>query len=216
MRPNTGGPRPRPVRNPNSTMPDARPVAATPASIMTASMPTAFHELDPNAMTIAAGLLMAIASAALNLAIDLDPTPAAVVNLMNRTLYRTGGPRAFMTMFYGVLDPADGALEYVSVGHPFPMLRRAGGEVHELGTGSLPLGVRGSIAPRAGATRLEPGDLLVMYTDGIPETVDEAGSSFSAGTIPGISVNRSSPASSCGKPAPQSPRPHQWLVLKRP
>jgi hypothetical protein len=133
---------------------------------------------DASGHGIAAGLLMAIASAALNLAIDLDPNPAAVVDLMNRALYRTGGSRAFMTMFYGVLDPADGGLEFVSVGHPFPILRRADGEIHELGTGSLPLGVRQEIAPRPGVTRIQPGDLLVLYTDGIPETIDESGGSF--------------------------------------
>jgi len=133
---------------------------------------------DASGHGIAAGLLMAIANATLQLAIDLDPDPVAVVELLNRALYRTGGARAFMTMFYGVLDPHSGMLDCVSVGHPFPLLRRATGEIEELGVGCLPLGVRGSITPRPQTTQLFDGDLLVMYTDGIPEALDEAGESF--------------------------------------
>jgi len=53
---------------------------------------------------MAAGLLMAIANAALKLAVEVDPTPERVAALLNRVLYRTGDARAFMTLFYGVLD----------------------------------------------------------------------------------------------------------------
>lgn len=133
---------------------------------------------DASGHGIAAGLLMAIANATLKLAVDLDPSPNAVADLMNRVLYRTGGSRAFMTMFYGLLDPATGRMEYVSVGHPYPLLRRASGDLEELGAGCLPLGVRPSIAPRPDATQLAPGDLLIMYTDGVPEALDEQGNAF--------------------------------------
>lgn len=133
---------------------------------------------DASGHGIAAGLLMAIANATLKLAIDLNPNPEAVADLMNRVLYRTGGSRSFMTMFYGLLDPATGRLEYVSVGHPYPLLRRASGDLEELGVGCLPLGVRSSITPRPGATTLNPGDLLIMYTDGIPEALDEQDNAF--------------------------------------
>lgn len=133
---------------------------------------------DASGHGIAAGLLMAIANATLKLAIDLDPAPTAVADLMNRVLYRTGGPRAFMTMFYAVLDPLSGELEYVSVGHPYPLLRRASGGLDELGVGCLPLGIRSSIAPRQEATTITTGDLLVMYSDGVPETINDEGATF--------------------------------------
>jgi sigma-B regulation protein RsbU (phosphoserine phosphatase) len=83
-----------------------------------------------------------------------------------------------MTMFYGLLDPADGRMEFVSVGHPFPLLRRRSGDLVELGEGCLPLGVRPSVVTRPAAITLEPGDLLVLYTDGVPEAVDEHGEAF--------------------------------------
>lgn len=124
---------------------------------------------DASGHGIGAGLLMAIASAALKTAIDLDPSPPAVLELLNRTLCRSGGRRAFMTLFYAVLDPPSGALEHAGAGHPYPLLRRASGEVVELGRGALPLGTRSGTTYTAERAGLEPGDLLVLYSDGLPE-----------------------------------------------
>lgn len=126
---------------------------------------------DASGHGIGAGLLMAISNATLKTAIDLDPSPPRVLELMNRTLCRTGGPRAFMTLFYGVLDPESGTLEYASAGHPFPLLRRASGEVLELGRGAFPLGIKQETAYRREEVVLEAGDFLVLYSDGLPELV---------------------------------------------
>ena len=124
---------------------------------------------DASGHGISAGLVMAIANATLKTAIDLDPSPPAVLELLDRVLFRTGGKRAFMTLFYGVLTPETGELEYAGAGHPYPLLRRRGGAVEELGEGSIPLGLstRGNYVCRR--TVIEPGDLLVLYSDGIPE-----------------------------------------------
>ena len=92
---------------------------------------------------------------------------------VNRTLARTGGRRAFMSLFFAILDPSSGHLDYASAGHPFPLLRRAVGPVEELGTGALPLGLRADTRYRAGAAVLRPGDLIVLYSDGIPEAMGE-------------------------------------------
>lgn len=133
---------------------------------------------DASGHGIAAGLLMAIASSALKLAIDLEPTPAAVAALVNRALCRSGGNRAFMTMFCGLLDPATGRMEYVNVGHPYPMLRRPTGEVVELGEGGLPMGIRQELRSPTGEVTLNHGDRLLLCTDGIAETLDPAGEDF--------------------------------------
>jgi serine phosphatase RsbU (regulator of sigma subunit) len=133
---------------------------------------------DASGHGIAAGLLMAIASSALRLAIDLDSTPAAVARFVNRALVASGGRRVFMTVFFGVLDPADGRLDYVVAGHPFPMLRRSDGEVVELGEGGLPLGVRAALEPPTGTVVIGPGESLLLYTDGIVETLDGEGRDF--------------------------------------
>jgi len=127
---------------------------------------------DASGHGIAAGLLMAIANATLKTALDVDPEPEAVASLLNAALYRTGDRRAFMTLFYGLLDPQSGQIEFVCAGHPFPLLRRAGGVIEELGTGTLPLGLRREVETRAHSVVLEDGDLLVLFTDGLPESVN--------------------------------------------
>ncbi len=126
---------------------------------------------DASGHGIAAGLLMAIANATLKTALDVDPEPTKVAALLNAALYRTGDRRAFMTLFCGLLEPESGRLDFVCAGHPFPMLRRAGGEVVELGHGNLPLGLRPTLELETGSVTIEQGDLLVLFTDGLAEAV---------------------------------------------
>ncbi|MFZ5789055.1 MAG: PP2C family protein-serine/threonine phosphatase, partial [Acidobacteriota bacterium] len=133
---------------------------------------------DASGHGMAAGLLMAVANTGLQMAVELDPSPARVAQLLNTVLWRTGDHRAFMSLFYGVLDPATGGLEYVCAGHPFPFLRRTDGAVEELGRGSFPLGVRESVEPTAGSVVLDPGDALLLYSDGLPEAPDPEGRPF--------------------------------------
>ncbi|HVR95262.1 MAG TPA: PP2C family protein-serine/threonine phosphatase [Thermoanaerobaculia bacterium] len=130
---------------------------------------------DASGHGMAAGLVMAIANATIETALDLDPSPERVLTLLNRTLCRTGTRRTFMSLFYALLDPATGRLDYTCAGHPFPLLRRADGSVEELGCGGLPLGMREPIQPVCHSVILEPGDLLLLYTDGLAEATDPAG-----------------------------------------
>lgn len=133
---------------------------------------------DASGHGMAAGLVMAIADSTLKVALDIDADPERTVELLNRALYRTGTARNFMSVFYGVLDPGSGSLEYVCAGHPFPLLRRADGRIEELGRGSLPLGVRESVDAALERAVLQAGDTLVVYSDGLPESVDTAGRVF--------------------------------------
>lgn len=130
---------------------------------------------DASGHGMAAGLVMAIANATLKTALDLDPSPERVIRLLNRTLCRTGTNRTFMSVFYALLDPATGEMEYVCAGHPFPLLRRSDGTVEELGCGGLPLGMREPLEICVQFAVLEPGDLLLLYTDGLAEALDTNG-----------------------------------------
>jgi phosphoserine phosphatase RsbU/P len=130
---------------------------------------------DASGHGMAAGLVMAIANATLKTALDLDPSPERVIALLNRTLCRTGTRRTFMSVFYALLTPATGEIQYVCAGHPFPLLRRRGGAVEELGCGGLPLGIRDPLAVTSSTAVLAPGDLLLLYTDGLVEAVDPPG-----------------------------------------
>jgi serine phosphatase RsbU (regulator of sigma subunit) len=133
---------------------------------------------DASGHGMAAGLLMAISDTTLHIALETDPSPLAVAAMLNRTLTRTGGTRAFMSLFYGLLDPDSGHLDYVCAGHPFALLRQADGGLKRLGIGSYPLGLRDGLKLEAETAEIAIGDLLVLYTDGIPEAVDKNGESF--------------------------------------
>lgn len=133
---------------------------------------------DATGHGMAAGLVMAIANATLKTALDLDPACEAVAAMLNRTLCRTGDRRTYMTLFYGLLEPATGRLTYACAGHPFPLLRRAGGEVVELGHGGLPLGLRDPLPVACEEVELGPEDLLLLYSDGLPEALSTDGRAF--------------------------------------
>ncbi len=91
-----------------------------------------------------------------------------VLGHTNGLLVEKGQP-GFVTAFLAILDPGTGLLRYSSAGHPEPLLRRASGEVESLVSGSAPLGVFADAAWRAQQTTMGPGDLLLLYTDGITE-----------------------------------------------
>jgi serine phosphatase RsbU (regulator of sigma subunit) len=133
---------------------------------------------DASGHGIAAAMLMAISNATLKLAVDTDPAPRAVAEMMNRALVGTGGPRAFLTLFYALLEPHSGHFEYVCAGHPFPLLRRHDGRIAKLGRGAFPLGLRPRLELSVADDEMRPGDLLLLYTDGIPEAVNEQGEAF--------------------------------------
>lgn len=88
--------------------------------------------------------------------------------------------RPLATVFYAVLDPTTGLLRYASAGHPPPVVLRADGTTELLEDGRSPLLGIGPDAPRRdqAEARLEPGDTLVLYTDGLverPESSIDAG-----------------------------------------
>jgi hypothetical protein len=134
---------------------------------------------DASGHGIAAGLLMAIAHASLRSALDLHPDPERVLVFLNRVLCRTGDRRAFMTLFYCLLDPTTERVDFACAGHPFPLVRRASGEVRELDLeGSLPLGMRPENPIRIGTFDLAPGDTLALFTDGLPEAIGADDTAF--------------------------------------
>jgi serine phosphatase RsbU (regulator of sigma subunit) len=94
--------------------------------------------------------------------------PQEALKRTNRLLREKSLP-GFVTVFLGVLDPDSGILHFASAGHPETLLRRTGGQIEVLGDGSLPLGVLDEASWKMGQTQLEPGDLVLLYTDGVIE-----------------------------------------------
>ena len=78
-----------------------------------------------------------------------------------------------MTAFLAVLHPESGRLVFANAGHNPPVLLRADGSLHLLRDGGLVIGLFGDTAYDQAETTIEPGDLLVLYTDGVTEAADE-------------------------------------------
>jgi sigma-B regulation protein RsbU (phosphoserine phosphatase) len=96
------------------------------------------------------------------------------VELTNNYIARTHGATGmFATMFFGMLDTATGRLSYVNGGHEAPAIICPGGQIKaRLGTTGLPIGVIPDGEFGIEQIELAPGDILVSYTDGVPEARD--------------------------------------------
>src|SRR5207237_2418912 len=98
--------------------------------------------------------------------------PAARVALAAESLSRgLTDDDLFVTMLHARLDLASGALRYVDAGHGYCVVRRAGGEVERLVGQSRPLGAAGERYAE-GEVRIEPGDCLLVCTDGLVKAGD--------------------------------------------
>lgn len=103
---------------------------------------------------------------------DLDP--AAMVARLDAVLYPVTEPVRYATMFLGVLDPATGQLDYVNAGHNPPYLVRAAGTMDTLAPTGMPVALVGEGTWARATVTLAPGDLLALFTDGIPEAWNSA------------------------------------------
>jgi sigma-B regulation protein RsbU (phosphoserine phosphatase) len=81
-------------------------------------------------------------------------------------------------LFYARLDPVSGRLEYANAGHPPPLVARSSGRIVALTESTLPIGIFPDVAFEPRSAALEPGDTLVLYTDGIREAMREGGEEF--------------------------------------
>lgn len=102
--------------------------------------------------------------------------PAATITAINATLLRRSLESRFVTMVYGILYP-DGRLTYCNAGHNHPVLVTPHG-ARRLETGGLIVGLFDDVTFEEETVRLQPGDLLVVFSDGISEANDEHGEEF--------------------------------------
>lgn len=119
----------------------------------------------------AAATVMAMLRAILHCYEVNDPSPDLFMQYANDRLIRSGLDGSFITAFFAVYDPKRTTLTYARCGHNIPRLYRAAtGHIEQLeADGSPPLGILPEIESRSAAIKLEPGDLVCLYTDGITE-----------------------------------------------
>ena len=127
---------------------------------------------------VASGLVLSGVRSSLNLLREDMDRPSAVLDRVNLMLKRTSAPRMHMTLAVVVLDRNDGIATVATAGHPPVLLRRKDGAVEEVGTGSFPLGAIETARYREDRIVLAPGDLLLLYSDGLVETINRDGDQY--------------------------------------
>ncbi|MDG3006048.1 SpoIIE family protein phosphatase [Paludisphaera mucosa] len=103
--------------------------------------------------------------------------PEDVLAYVNRSCYDSGVVNRFVTMLLAEVDPGSHRLTVASAGHPSPLARRADGRVEALecpGAGT-PLGVERDAAYEPSQFDMEPGEVVVLYSDGLVDAVDDLG-----------------------------------------
>lgn len=103
--------------------------------------------------------------------------PEWVVSGVNRDVCSIA-PAPLASMFVARFDPASSKLEYCSAGHPPAMLLRSSGELELLSDGGLLLGVSATALYVRGTVELGPGDLLLVYSDGVIESLNNSEEEF--------------------------------------
>jgi serine phosphatase RsbU (regulator of sigma subunit) len=105
-----------------------------------------------------------------------DGSPASAMKLVNNGLLKRQIDARYATVFFATLTP-DGVLTYCNAGHNPPVVVSPSG-VRSLASGSVPVGLFSSATYADERTQLEPGDVLVIFSDGVTEALNLAGDEF--------------------------------------
>jgi serine phosphatase RsbU (regulator of sigma subunit) len=135
----------------------------------------ACYLLDVSGKGLPAALAAVALHTALKMALRLNLTPGDVLRTVNEDVYEAysnAGILATATVI--ALDPVSGEIEHASAGHP-PVLLRHGEEWQHWPATMPPLGVLRDASPVPTCSHLFPNDLVVLYSDGLHETVTETG-----------------------------------------
>jgi hypothetical protein len=142
---------------------------------------------DVAGKSIPAALLMATFQASLK---TLSTTPGPLVDLVGRmnayACSNSQNGRRFTTAFIAEYDPALRTLSYVNSGHNNPILRRQSGSIERLQTGGVPLGILENAPYQSSSVTLQPGDWLVIFTDGVVEAENQQQEEYGEARLFGV------------------------------
>ena len=125
-----------------------------------------------------AALLMSSIHAAVRAHTRTRLSASEIVSEINQYIYDNTPANRYVTLFYSELDPRSNQLTYINGGHNAPLLVRASGEVTQLDIGGFPVGITTFGDYREGWVEIEPGDVMVVYSDGVTESLNEEGEEF--------------------------------------
>ena len=144
-------------------------------------LPLAHNQLafgigDASGKSLPAALMIAnVQSSLRTAALFVGDDPRATLGAVNRQLHTASLVDRFATLFYGVFDGCTHTLRYANAGHNPPIVIRRDGSIDCLDTAGLPLGLFTDSTYEEGAIRLQPGDTVIAYTDGVVEAVNPSG-----------------------------------------
>ena len=133
---------------------------------------------DVSGKGVPAALLMAFLRASLRAATHIGYAPHISMSKVNYLLWESIERNQFVTAFYGVLDASNKTLAYTNAGHNPPLLLDAEGNARFIERGGLPLGMFRDTRYYEYYLAIEPGQLLVLYTDGVTEATNESGEEY--------------------------------------
>jgi phosphoserine phosphatase RsbU/P len=124
---------------------------------------------DVSGKGMPAALVMARFSAEVRLLVQAEPDPVRLVSRLNRSLCENNAAERFVTFLLAIVDGERHELTVVNAGHSALLIRRDGGRLEPIGDHStaLPLGVQDNETFSAVTTALDPGDVVVLFTDGV-------------------------------------------------
>jgi serine phosphatase RsbU (regulator of sigma subunit)/pSer/pThr/pTyr-binding forkhead associated (FHA) protein len=133
---------------------------------------------DVSGKGTAAALLMSSLHAAIHAQVAAKTSLYQTVKSVNQYLAENTPTNRFVTLFITELDTRTGVLKYINAGHNPPLIGHADGTVQQLAAGGFPLGILPMADFEVGQTKLEPGEALVIYSDGVSEANNLAGDEF--------------------------------------
>jgi sigma-B regulation protein RsbU (phosphoserine phosphatase) len=147
---------------------------------------------DVSGKGLPASLLMANVQATLRGQTLASPTAAVCVQRANKLLHQSTSSDKFVTLFYSRLDISNHTLTYCNAGHDNPFHFSGTGAPKRLATGGLVLSIMEDFPYQEEVIHLSPGDVVVLYSDGITEAVDPAQVQFGDKQIESIVSSRTS------------------------
>jgi sigma-B regulation protein RsbU (phosphoserine phosphatase) len=150
---------------------------------------------DVSGKGMPASLLMANVQATLRGQTLIDATPAERISRSNKLLYQCTDDERFVTLWYGVIDVGAHSLAYCNAGHEHPFVVAADGSTRRLDMGGLALGVFEEFQYIQATVSLFPGDVLAIYSDGVPDAANASEEPFGDARIESLIVeHRDEPA----------------------
>ena len=138
---------------------------------------------DVSGKGVPAALLMAFLRASLRAAIHIGYAPHISMAKVNYLLWESIERHQFVTAFYGVLDASNRTLAYTNAGHNPPLLMDADGTARFIERGGVPLGMFRNTRYYEYYQAIEPGQILVLYTDGATEANGANGEEYGRGRL---------------------------------